>query len=119
MHYTKDVIDGKYINIGIGEPVKIDKKPVVTMQSVEFTKKMCELGDMLNKKEKGTTFNKMYYDVLDHEFQHQKTDDFMADFLRENKNDPSKLPENAFEAHLFFSTKNELMSFLRNHYDKE
>ena len=119
MHRTKDIIDGKYINIGIGEPVKIDKKSVVTMQSVEFTKKMCELGDILNKKKKETTFNKMYYDVLDHEFQHQKTEDFMENFMEKNKNDLSKLPENSFEAHLFFSTKNELMSFLWNHYDKD
>jgi len=43
MHRTIDVIDGKYINIGIGEPVEIDGKPVVTMQDVEFTKKMYEL----------------------------------------------------------------------------
>ena len=119
IHRTIDVIDGKDINIGIDEAIKINWLPVVTMQSVEFTKKMCELHDMFSRKVSWSTFKSMYDWVFDHEFQHQHTNDFMAKFLQENKDNPSKLPENAFEAHLFFSTKNELISFLWNHYDKE
>lgn len=117
-HFTTDIIDGKHINIWIWESLKVDKKPVVTMKDTKFLKKLYGLEDKLKNLALDSTFTTTYKDILDHEFQHQITSDFMQEYMNKIRNDESKLPKNTFEAHLFFSTKNELMSFLWNHYDK-
>jgi hypothetical protein len=88
------------------------------MKNTKFLKKLYGLEDKLKDLTPNSTFTSTYKDILDHEFQHQITSDFMQEYMNEIRNDQSKLPTNTFEAHLFFSTKNELMSFLWNHYDK-
>jgi hypothetical protein len=88
------------------------------MKDTKFLKKLYGLEDKLKNLALDSTFTTTYKDILDHEFQHQITSDFMQEYMNEIRNDEPKLPKNTFEAHLFFSTKNELMSFLWNHYDK-
>jgi hypothetical protein len=121
-HYETDVIDGKYINIGVGKSIEIWWCHIINMQKTPLQEKMEEKGDpKFNEKTKGVddNFTKTYNEVLDHEFQHCVTDDIRERILKEHQALNLQLPNNPFEAHLFISTKNELLSFLRNHYDKD
>jgi hypothetical protein len=78
-HFNTDVIDGENINIWISEASKVDGKRIVTMKNTKFLKKLYGLEDKLKDLTPNSTFTSTYKDILDHEFQHQITSDFMQE----------------------------------------